>query len=83
MSQTLVRDLPVARNVRINPSAAELRELTDAMPNAQQTEFGNANLQTRVVSRSKLSTFLVSETPIGTHQVIARADFERRVWCVR
>jgi phosphoenolpyruvate carboxykinase (ATP) len=77
MSTTLVRDLPVARNVRINPSAAELRQLTDAMPNAQQTEFGNPNLQTRVVSRSKLSTFLVSEEPIGTHQVMSRADFVR------
>lgn len=77
VSPTLVRDLPVARNVRINPSPAELRELTDAMPNARQTEFGNVNLQTRVVSRSKLSTYLVSEEPIGTHQVMSRADFDR------
>ncbi|MBC7461551.1 MAG: phosphoenolpyruvate carboxykinase [Thermoleophilia bacterium] len=77
MSPTLVRDLPVARNVQVNPTAAALRELADAMPNAQQTEFGNVNLQTRVVSRSKLSTFLVSEAPIGTHQVMSRVDFDR------
>ena len=77
MSETLVRDLPVARNIRVNPSAEELRELADRMPNAQQTEFGNVNVQTRVVSRSKLSTFLVSETEIGTHQTMPRADFDR------
>ncbi|MCW2949252.1 MAG: hypothetical protein JWN41_265, partial [Thermoleophilia bacterium] len=53
-SQALVRDLPVARNVRVNPTAAELRDLADTMPNAQLTEFGNVKLQTRVVSRSKL-----------------------------
>lgn len=77
MSDTVVADLPVAQNVLVNPSPAELRELTERMPNARVTEFGNVNVQSRVVSRSKPSTFLVSEQPIGTHQVMARADYER------
>ena len=64
MNEVLIKGVPVAQHVRVNPAAAELRELADAMPNASQTEFGNVNVQTRVVSRSKLSTFLVSEVPI-------------------
>jgi phosphoenolpyruvate carboxykinase (ATP) len=75
MSEALVGNLPDARNVRVNPSPQELRELTDAMPNARQTTFGNVNVQTQVVSRSKLSTFLVSDEPIGTHQVMSRSDY--------
>ena len=78
MNEVLVSGLPAARSVRMNPSPTELRELADQMPNARQTEFGNVNVQTKVVSRSKLSTFLVSETPIGTHQVMSRADYERQ-----
>ena len=77
MNEVLVPGLPVAKSLRANPSAEELRELADRMPNARQTEFGNVNVQTKVVSRSKLSTFLVSEAPIGTHQTMSRADYER------
>jgi phosphoenolpyruvate carboxykinase (ATP) len=77
MSDAVPSTLPQARSVRVNPSAEDLRELTDMMPNARQTEFGNVNLQTQVVSRSKLSTFLVSEKIIGTHQTMSRMDFQR------
>ena len=76
MNEVLVPGLPAAKSLHVNPPVAELRELTDRMANARQTEFGNPNLQTRVVSRSKLSTFLVSETAIGTHQIMPRADFD-------
>ena len=55
--------LPEARSVRWNPSPEELRELTAQMPNARQTAFDNFNVQTRVVSRSKASTFIVTDTP--------------------
>ena len=55
--------LPKARSIRWNPSPAELRELTSQMPNARHTEYDNYNVQTRVVSRSKASTFIVTDTP--------------------
>ena len=37
-----------ARTVHDNPSADELRRLTEAMPQCRVTEFGNVNVQTRV-----------------------------------
>ena len=55
--------LPEARSIRWNPTPEELRELTAAMPNAQLTEFGNYNVQTEVVSRSKSSTYIITDTP--------------------
>ncbi|MHB8719483.1 MAG: phosphoenolpyruvate carboxykinase [Candidatus Dormibacteria bacterium] len=55
--------LPEARSIRWNPSPEELRELTAAMPNARLTEFGNYNVQTAVVSRSKSSTYIVTDHP--------------------
>jgi phosphoenolpyruvate carboxykinase (ATP) len=57
------RRLPRARQVRYNPSAAELQELTSRMPQARRTSFGNYNVQTRVTSRSSASTFLVTDDP--------------------
>ena len=33
------------------------------MPNARPTQFGNINIATEVVSRSKRSTFLVTDDP--------------------
>ena len=47
------------------------------MPNARRTAFGNVNVQTRVLARSKASTFIVSDEPVGTTQVMSRADYER------
>lgn len=52
-----------ARSVRWNPTPAELRALTAAMPNARLTEFDNYNVQTRVVSRSKGSTYIITDHP--------------------
>jgi phosphoenolpyruvate carboxykinase (ATP) len=55
--------LPAARTVRWNPGVDELRELIALMPNARRTNYDAFNVQTRVVSRSKASTFIVSDTP--------------------
>jgi phosphoenolpyruvate carboxykinase (ATP) len=53
--------LPSAAAVHDNPSADELKRLTERMPNARWTKYGNLNLETRVVSRSTASTFIVSD----------------------
>ncbi|MFN2483639.1 MAG: phosphoenolpyruvate carboxykinase [Candidatus Limnocylindria bacterium] len=72
------RRLAGARSVRYNPSADDLQELTSRMPQARRTEFGNYNVQSRVVSRSNLSTYIVTDTPERhSQQAIRRADGER------
>ena len=72
------RRLPAGRSVRYNPSAAELQELTSRMPQARRTEFGNYNVQTRVLSRSNASTYIVTDTPERhSQQSISRAEGER------
>ncbi len=58
--------LPAGRAVQYNPSPEELQRLTALMPQARRTEFGNYNVQTRVVSRSKASTYLVTDAPSET-----------------
>ena len=45
------------------PSPEELRALTERMPNCLKTRHGNVNVQTRVVARSKASTFIVTDEP--------------------
>ncbi|MEN3335734.1 MAG: phosphoenolpyruvate carboxykinase [Blastocatellia bacterium] len=71
--------LPVEpKEVTWNPSAERLRELTEAMPNTRTTRYQNTNTQTRVDSRSKLSTYVVSDTPERhDSQTITRAEHER------
>ena len=54
-SQESASGIPPARAIHWNPSPAELREMTAHMPNARHTEFDNYNVQTRVVSRSKVT----------------------------
>jgi phosphoenolpyruvate carboxykinase (ATP) len=67
--------LPEARSIRWNPSPAELRELTSRMPNARHSEYDNYNVQTKVVSRSKASTYVVTDHPEEhSDQTISRAD---------
>jgi phosphoenolpyruvate carboxykinase (ATP) len=73
--KTHASNLPAARNIRWNPSPAELRELTSRMPNARHTEYDNYNVQTRVVSRSKASTYVVTDRPEEhSDQTMSRAD---------
>ena len=70
--------LPDARAVRANPSADELQELTARMPNARWTRYGNLNVQTEVLARSKASTFLVLDDPEQSRQqAIGREEGER------
>lgn len=57
-------ELPVSpKKVYINPSMAELRKMTDAMPTTRQTDRKTPNVTTKVLARSKLSTFVVSDQP--------------------
>jgi phosphoenolpyruvate carboxykinase (ATP) len=70
--------LPTARSVIYDPTPAELQELTSRMPQARRTAFGNYNVRTRVVSRSKACTYLATDDPaITTDQTISRAELAR------
>jgi phosphoenolpyruvate carboxykinase (ATP) len=64
-----------ARTIHDNPSAEELRRFTEEMPQARVTEFGNVNVQTKVVSRSAGSTFVVAERSSG--KTMSREEFDR------
>src|SRR5438552_18684380 len=72
---------PRAAHVYENPSAGELKELAAQMPNAQETRYGSLNVQTEVVSRSKASTYIVTDEPDGQNQAIPREEGER--WAER
>src|SRR5437762_5054304 len=76
---TPTKRLPVQpKSVVWNPSPQDLRKFTEEMPNCRKTEFGNVNVATRVVSRSKLSTFIATDTPENhSDQTITRAEYER------
>src|ERR671921_2359644 len=70
--------LPDAKSVRVNPTAEELKELAAKMPNARSTKYGNLNVQTEVLARSKASTFLVLDDPeSSSQQGITREEGER------
>jgi phosphoenolpyruvate carboxykinase (ATP) len=57
-----------------NPSPEELEELAARMPNATPTRFGNLNVQTEVVARSKRSTYIVTDEPDGQNQSMPRDE---------
>src|SRR3712207_4827126 len=70
--------LPDAKNVRVNPTAEELKELAAKMPNARRTAYDNLNVQTEVLARSKASTFIVLDDPdSSSQQAISREEGER------
>ena len=73
------KSLPVEpKSVVWNPTPEQLRQYAEAMPNARITEFNNVNVGTRVVSRSKLSTFIATDRPEEhSDQTITRAEYER------
>src|SRR3954447_11208429 len=73
--------LPDAASVVENPDAQALKELAARMPNAKPTRYRNLNVQTEVVSRSKGSTFIVTDEPDGQNQAIPREEGER--WAER
>ena len=55
MAKMLFR-LPQAKRVIENPSPEEVKELAAKMPTARSTRYGNLNVQTEVLARSKGST---------------------------
>lgn len=78
MSQVVSRYVPSARRLTRNPSQAELRRMTAAMPTARITAYDNYNVQTRVLARSTDSTFIVTDDPGTTSsQTISRAEGRR------
>jgi phosphoenolpyruvate carboxykinase (ATP) len=66
--------LPPAASVVVNPSPEEVKELAARMTNARPTQYGNLNVQTQVLARSKRSTFLVTDEPDGQNQSITREE---------
>jgi phosphoenolpyruvate carboxykinase (ATP) len=52
-------------DVFANPTPEELRRFTEEMPGCRITEFGNVNVQTKVVSRSADSTHVVDRASSG------------------
>src|SRR4029450_4699137 len=67
-----------ATSIAYHPTERELRVFADAMPQARQTEFGNVNVQTRVVSRAKGATYVVTDRPEGhSDQTIDREEGAR------
>jgi phosphoenolpyruvate carboxykinase (ATP) len=65
---------PKAARVIDNPSPEEVKELAAKMPNARPTAYGNLNVTTEVASRSKRSTFIVTDEPDGQNQSISREE---------
>jgi phosphoenolpyruvate carboxykinase (ATP) len=61
--------------VRVNPTPAELRALTERMPQTRLTEFGNTNTQTQVLSRSAASTHVVGGPSSG--KTMTREEYDR------
>ena len=71
-------NLPPARAISWNPSPDELRAMTSRMRNARVTEYDNYNVQTRVVSRSKGSTYIATDHPEQhSDQTVTRAEAAR------
>src|SRR5438128_11729142 len=66
--------LPQAKRVYENPSAEEVKELAAKMPTARPTKYGNLNVQTEVLARSKRSTYLVTDEPDGQNQSVTTDD---------
>ncbi|MEM7247025.1 MAG: phosphoenolpyruvate carboxykinase [Acidobacteriota bacterium] len=77
-SRSLPGNLPVTpKKTYFRPTDAELRSFASEMGNARPTEFDNLNVETKVVSRSKASTFIVSDTPEKhSDQTITRVKYD-------
>jgi len=61
--------------VHVNPTPEELRSYTEEMPQTRITSFANTNTQTRVLSRSAGSTYVVGGPSSG--KTMTREEFER------
>ena len=76
MAKMLFR-LPQAKQVIENPTPDEVKALAASMPTARPTKYGNLNVQTQVLARSKGSTFLVTDDPDGQNQAVSTEDAVR------
>jgi phosphoenolpyruvate carboxykinase (ATP) len=61
--------------VDANPTPEELRRYTESMPECRITEYGNVNVQTRVLSRSAGSTYVADRPSSG--KTMTREAYER------
>jgi len=66
--------LPEAAHLIENPSAEDVKALAAEMPTARPTKYGNLNVQTKVLARSKASTYLVTDEPDGQNQSLPTDD---------
>src|ERR1041385_5557373 len=66
--------LPQAKRVIDNPAPAEVKALAAQMPTARETKYGNLNVQTEVLARSKKSTYVVTDEPDGQNQSLPTDD---------
>ncbi len=68
-----------ANSFAVDPGQEELIRLTSEMPQARWTDYGNLNVQTRVLARSAASTFIVTDDPDSHfgHKTIDRAEYAR------
>jgi hypothetical protein len=64
-----------------DPTAARLRELTEEMPNAPATGFGNVAVKARADSPSTRSTYLVENSTNSPGQTTTRAEYGRVAAC--
>ena len=69
MAKMLFRLPRAARSVE-NPTPEEVKALAAKMMTARETRYGNLNVQTQVLARSKKSTYLVTDEPDGQNQSI-------------
>ena len=60
--------------VYVNPSLDELRKFTEEMAETRVSEFGNTNTQTKVLSRSAASTYVVDRESSG--KTMSREDYD-------
>ena len=57
-------DLPVhPKKIIFNPSIEKLRQFTFGMPSTQKSEYGTPNVTTKVLARSKGSTYIITDSP--------------------
>ncbi|HEY7400326.1 MAG TPA: phosphoenolpyruvate carboxykinase [Actinomycetota bacterium] len=61
--------------MHVDPSAEELRSFTEEMSQTRLSEFGNTNTQTKVLSRSAGSTYVVGTSSSG--KTMTREEFDR------
>jgi phosphoenolpyruvate carboxykinase (ATP) len=65
---------PTVAQVLVNPAPEEIRRYAEEMPETRITEYGNTNTQTKVLSRSAASTYVVERESSG--KSMTREDYD-------